>query len=106
MIKKTESHTPDSYDNNTKIKLIISSILLLVLALGFNTMLSLSSLENIYIDSTFSKYTAIGNDLKRNIEKSIKFGKNINKLIGMDETLKKTLQYLEQDNSEYFKEMN
>lgn len=106
MRKITESDAQDSYDNNTKIKLIISSMLLLVLALGFNTMLSLSSLENIYIDSTFSKYTAIGNDLKRNIEKSIKFGKSINKLIGMDETLKKTLNYLEKDNSSYFKEMN
>ena len=88
-----------------KVKLILSSILLLILALGFNTMLSLGSLEDIYIDSTFSKYTAIGNDLKRNIEKSIKFGKNINKLIGMEDTLKETLQYLEQDNSQYFREM-
>jgi predicted MFS family arabinose efflux permease len=101
-----ESENTDINDNSINIKLIISSILLLILALGFNTMLSLSSLEDIYIDSTFSKYTAIGNDLKRNIEKSIKFGKNINKLIGMDDTLKETLKYLEQDNSQYFKEMN
>jgi len=102
--KKPENET--GYTRNIRIKLVISAVLLLVLALGFNTMLSLSSLENIYIDSTFSKYTAIGNDLKRNIEKSIKFGKNINKLIGMDAELKKTLHYLERDNSRYFKKMN
>jgi len=105
MIKTKESKPMHKNENNIKIKLILSSILLLILALGFNTMLSLASLEDIYIDSTFSKYTAIGNDLKRNIEKSIKFGKNINKLIGIKNTLKKTLQYLEQDNSQYFKEM-
>lgn len=106
MIRKEESENLQINDNSIKIKLIISSILLLILALGFNTMLSLSSLRDIFIDSTFSKYTAIGNDLKRNIENSIKFGKKFNKLIGMDDTLKEILQYLKQDNSEYFKEMN
>lgn len=69
-------------------------------------MLSLSSLEDIFISSSFSKYTAIGNDLKRSIERSIKFGKNIDKLLRMEDSLNKTLKYLKQDYSPYFKEMN
>ena len=85
------------YGTGIKLKLIISSLVLLLLALIFNTMLSLSSLEKIYIGSTFSKYSAIGNDLKRNIEKAMRFGKKIDKFIGMNAILKATRDHLQQD---------
>ncbi len=83
-----------TYNNGIKFKLIISSIGLLLLALGFNTLLSLSSLEDIYVGSTFSKYSAIGSDLKRNIEKSLKFGKKLDKFVGLNDLLQKTRQHL------------
>jgi len=87
-----------TYDNGIKIKLIVSSMLLLALALGFNTLLSLSSLEEIYVGSTFSKYSAIGNDLKRNIEKSMRFGKSIDKFVGLNALLQKTRIHLTKKN--------
>ena len=83
-----------TYNSNIKFKLIISSLVLLLLALGFNTFLSLSSLEDIYVGSTFSKYSAIGSDLKRNIEKSLKFGKKLDKFVGLNVLLEKTRQHL------------
>ncbi len=83
-----------TYDNRIKIKLLTSSIVLLMLALAFNTFLSLSSLEDIYVGSTFSKYSAIGNDLKRNIEKSLRFGKNLGKFVGLNTLLLETRNHL------------
>ena len=94
------------YDNGIKIKLIVSFIFLLVLALGFNTLLSLSSLEDIYVGSTFSKYSAIGNDLKRNIEKSLKFGKILDNFVGLNTLLKETRFHLTKKNQfNFFKKV-
>ena len=83
-----------TYNHGIKLKLIISSLGLLLLALAFNTFLSLRSLEDIYVGSTFSKYSAIGSDLKRNIEKSLKFGKKLDKFVGLNVLLHKTRQHL------------
>ena len=106
-MEKTEKLTKSyTYSGSIKIKLIIGSMFLLILTLGFNTMLSLSSLENIYINSTFSKYIAVGNRLDRKIEESIRFGKNIDKFIGMNLMLKQARIYLTKDNSRYFKKMH
>ena len=82
------------YNNSIKIKLLVSSLALLLLALGFNILLSLSSLEDIYVGSTFSKYFAIGNDLKRNIEKSLRFGKKLDKFVGLNALLQETRNHL------------
>lgn len=84
-----------TYGTGIKLKLIINSLVLLALALTFNTMLSLNSLEDIYISSTFSKYSAIGSDLKRSIEKSMRFGKKIDKFIGMNAILTTTRNHLQ-----------
>lgn len=95
-----------TYNNGIKIKLIVSSIFLLVLALGFNILLSLNSLEDIYVGSTFSKYSAIGNDLKRNIEKSLKFGKKLDKFVGLNTLLLETRTHLTKKNqSNFFKKI-
>lgn len=103
-IKRSEKFF--SYSKSIKIKLMISSILLLILALGFNTLLSLGSLEKIFIGSTFSKYTAIGNDLKRNIEKSIRFGKKIDKFLGMENMLQATRNHLKEETAGCFKQLD
>lgn len=74
----------------TELRLIVSAVMLLVVALGFNAMLTLNSLEKLYLESIVSQYRLIGKDLERNIEKSLQYGKNIEKFIGMDKLLKET----------------
>ncbi|SMD06321.1 hypothetical protein SAMN02746065_12717 [Desulfocicer vacuolatum DSM 3385] len=93
-----ERMSSSTYENGIKIKLIVVSILLLMLALGFNTLLNLNSLEDIYVGSTFSKYSAIGNDLKRNIEKSLRFGKTIDRYFGLNSLLLETREHLTKKN--------
>ncbi|MCP4397639.1 MAG: hypothetical protein GY801_10120, partial [bacterium] len=73
-----------------KFRLIISAVMLLVLALGFNALLSLNSLEKLYVESIASQYSAIGKDLQRNVEKALRFGKPIEKFIGMEKLLEET----------------
>lgn len=82
---------------STKTRLIVSALLLLFLALGFNALLSLNSLEKLYVESIASQYSAIGQDLQRNIEKSIRFGKSIEKFIGIDALLEETKQNILED---------
>ena len=87
---KSQEHQPKRNGRSLKLRLIASAIVLLMLALGFNAMLSLNSLEKLYVASIASQYNAIGKDLQRNIEKSLKFGKNLDKFIGMDKVLEDT----------------
>ncbi len=82
---------------STKVRLVVSALLLLLLALGFNALLSLNSLEKLYIESIASQYSAIGQDLQRNIEKSIRFGKSIEKFIGIDALLEETKRNIIED---------
>ncbi|MGD8370880.1 MAG: MFS transporter [Syntrophobacterales bacterium] len=77
-----------------KTKILVGATFLLVLALSFNAMLSLSSLEKLYVESIVSKYTTIGKDLQRNLEKSLRFGKNIEKFFGMSKLLEDTRDYI------------
>ena len=79
-----------------KLKLIGGALILLILALGFNALLSLNSLEKLYVESIASQYSAVGKDLQRNLEKSLRFGKNIRKFVGMDKILKETQQNIAQ----------
>jgi predicted MFS family arabinose efflux permease len=77
-----------------KTKILIGATFLLVLALSFNAMLSLSSLEKLYVESIVSKYSTIGEDLQRKLEKSLHFGKNIEKFYGMNKLLEDTRDYI------------
>ena len=94
----TKSGAP--HHNITR-KLILCALLLLILALGFNAMLSLNSLEKLYVESIASQYSAIGRDLQRNLEKALQFGKNIRKFVGMnailDETQRNILESIAED---------
>jgi predicted MFS family arabinose efflux permease len=80
--------------SSIKLRLFIGAFLLLVFALGFNAMLTLSSLEQLYIESFVSQYSTVGKDLQRRLEKSLSFGKSIEKFVGMDELLKETNENL------------
>lgn len=82
---------------STTTRLIISALILLLLALGFNALLSLNSLEKLYVESIASQYGAIGKDLQRNIESALRFGKSIDKYVGIDALLDTTLENLTKD---------
>jgi predicted MFS family arabinose efflux permease len=82
-----------------KLRLIVSALILLILALGFNTLLSLNSLEKLYVESLASQYSAIGEDLQRNLEQAIRYGKKIEKFVGMDKILEETKRNLTKEYS-------
>lgn len=65
-----------------KIILIVFSVLVLSQLLG--TFLSVLSFEKIFIKTLTSKYEIIGKDIKRRIEQSLRFGKSLDRFVGMD----------------------
>ncbi|ETR74256.1 MAG: hypothetical protein OMM_00321 [Candidatus Magnetoglobus multicellularis str. Araruama] len=71
-------------------KLIFSAILLLIISLSFNALLTLGSLEKLYVESTVSQYQIIGSDLQRNIDRSLRYGKKIDKFVRMNKILSDT----------------
>lgn len=79
---------------SVEIRFVISALILLILALGFNALLSLNSLEKLYVESIASQYSAIGRDLQRNLEKALRFGKSLEKFVGMDKILHETKRNL------------
>ncbi|MCP4116319.1 MAG: MFS transporter [Desulfobacteraceae bacterium] len=79
---------------NLRFKLIASTLVLLLFALGFNAMLSLGSLEKLYADAIVSKYSATGQDLQQRLTKAMGFGKKIDKFVNMDRLLKNARQHL------------
>jgi len=82
--------------NPLKTKLLIAAMFLLILALGFNAMLSSSSLEKLYVESLLSSYQVIGKDFQRKLEMALRFGKNIKKFIGITPLMNNVLRYMEQ----------
>ena len=103
---KKPLRTGDSTAYSLKLRLIAASLFLLILSLGFNAMLTLSSLEKLYIDSIVSKYSMTGNTLKRKLEGALGFGKSLEKFIGMDELLEETKQHIIQSSLENFGKSN
>jgi len=71
-------------------KLILSAIFLLVISLSFNALLTLGSLEKLYVESTVSQFQIIGADLQRNIDRSLRYGKRIDKFVRMNKILSET----------------
>lgn len=91
------NHVGPQIQRSTKIRLIVSAVLLLLLALGFNALLSLNALEKLYVESIASQYSAIGKDLQRNIESALRFGKSIEKFVGIEKLLEETTNNLTKD---------
>lgn len=71
-------------------RLFAGGFALLILALGFNALLTYGSLEKLYVASIVSSYQVVGRDLARKIEQSLRFGKSIQKFIGMNNLLEET----------------
>ncbi len=94
------SQKPKAFAASLKTRLIAASLFLLVLSLGFNAMLTLSSLEKLYIESIVSKYVTTGKSLQRKLEGALGFGKNIEKFIGMEPLLGETRDFIIRTGSE------
>jgi len=77
-----------------RFKLVAGAMFLLVLALGFNALLTLSSLQKVYVSTIVSKYHVIGKNLQRDLEKATRFGKSIRKFHGIDRVLLEALDNL------------
>lgn len=84
--------------NTRKIRLeiLLAAALLNIFALSFNILLTSSSLQKQYVASLISTYEVIGYDLKQNIERAVKFGKSIEKFVGLEVLLDETLDALSQ----------
>ncbi|MGD8388045.1 MAG: hypothetical protein PVG49_12965 [Desulfobacteraceae bacterium] len=65
-----------------KIILLVLAIIAVSQALG--TFLSVLSFEDIYLKALLSKYEILGKDLNRKIEQALKFGKPLDRLLGVD----------------------
>jgi hypothetical protein len=66
-----------------KIVLLVLAVIGASQALG--TFLSVLSFEDVYLEALLSKYEILGTDLNRKIEQAMKFGKPLDRLLGMDE---------------------
>jgi predicted MFS family arabinose efflux permease len=74
-------------NGSIKFKLILSSVILFVLAVGFNTLFTLTSLEKLYIETNVSEYRVIAKDLHRNIENGLFYGKTLLNYFGIERLL-------------------
>lgn len=74
-----------------KTKIIVGAAFLLILALGFNALLTSSSLEKLYVESLASSYQVFGKNLQIKLETALRFGKKLEKFIGMEALLEHTL---------------
>lgn len=71
-----------------RLKILGIAILLLILSQAFNASLSISSFEKLYRNSLLSSYQVVASDLQRNVKTAIRFGKPIDKFVGMTRLMK------------------
>lgn len=90
-LNKNLQYFPEGMNSTSaKWKLIAGTIVLLVIALGFNALLSSGSLKKLYEESVVSEYRAIGKGLQGNIEESLYVGENIREFPEMGRILEET----------------
>lgn len=77
-----------------KCKLIFATTLMILAALSFNAFLTSATLEKLYVKTLASTYGIIGRDLQISLEKAVRYGKKIDKFVGMDRLLQKTHQQM------------
>ena len=76
------------------IHLFSGAVIMLVLSLGFNILLTSATFEKLYVETFISKNNVVAKDLQRNLETAIRFGKSVDKFIGMDKLILEARQYL------------
>jgi predicted MFS family arabinose efflux permease len=89
-----KSHVKSGSQLSMKLRLLLSSLILYVFALGFNTVFTLIALEKLYVETNVSEFRVIAKDIKRNVENGIYYGKTLKNFTGVEKLLadaKKTL---------------
>ena len=74
-------------NRSVKYRLVLSSIVLFLLSVGFNTLFTLNALEKLYIETNISEYRVIGKDLHRKIENGLYYGKSLNNFFGIEKLI-------------------
>jgi len=80
--------------DRSRIRLFSGAVLMLVLALGFNILLTSATLEKLYVKTFISKNKVVAQDLRHNLETALRFGKRIDKFVGMDKLISESLHHL------------
>ncbi len=70
-----------------RVNIMLLSLGILVLALGFNVLLSVSALDSLATESIISGYHSYGERLAYDIERGLRFGKPLHSYSGMDDML-------------------
>jgi len=70
-----------------RVSIVVLSVAVLVLTLGFNVLLSVSTLDRLAIESLLSGYRGAGEHLALGIERGLRFGKPLTQYAGMMEML-------------------
>jgi hypothetical protein len=78
---------------SVKVRLLVTSVAVLALALSFSAALQVDYFEKLYVESQISFFGLLGDDIKRNIESSLRFGKPIHKLRGVEKILAKPTKH-------------
>ena len=58
----------------SRINLFSGAVIMLVLALGFNILLTSATFEKLYVEIFISKNNVVTKDLQRNLETALRFG--------------------------------
>ena len=85
--------------NRSRIRLLSGAFVMLVLALGFNILLTFATLEKLYVKTFIAKNNVVAQDLRHNLETAVRFGKSVDNFIGMDKLIQDTLQHLAAEQS-------
>ncbi|HKL83318.1 MAG TPA: MFS transporter, partial [Desulfobacter sp.] len=78
----------------SRIHLFSGAVIMLVLALGFNILLTSVTFEKLYVETFISKNNVVVKDLQRNLATALRFGKSVDKFIGMDKLILEARQHL------------
>lgn len=70
-----------------RLRLIASSVILFILALGFNIFFNLTSLDKLYTETMISQYRVVGKDIQRSIQRGLNYGKRIESFTNIEKIL-------------------
>ncbi len=76
-----------NYTLTMRLKLLLGSLCILIVAQAFNGGLSLSSLEKLYSESLISSFSVVGNDFLIKLQSAVRFGKSLEKFYGIGKAL-------------------
>ncbi|MEW5772522.1 MAG: MFS transporter [Thermodesulfobacteriota bacterium] len=67
----------------TRLKLLLTTLAILVLAMAFNGGLSVSSLEKLSLNSLIARYQVVANAFRSQVAQSIRYGKPLERFFGI-----------------------